>query len=132
VKPDHTYWLHERGTITPEGPGRWLVFGLVIDLSALKEAEQVIRASEARYRDLFEGAVEGVFQSTPEGRFVSVNPSLARIFGCATPADFLALTENGAKSLYVSAGRREEFFFELGSAIVSPISNRKCAVGMVA
>jgi PAS domain S-box-containing protein len=114
VKPDHTYWLRERGTITPEGPGRWLVFGLVIDLSALKEAEQVIRASEARYRDLFEGAVEGVFQSTPEGRFISVNPSLARIFGCATPADFLAWTENGAKSLYVSASRREEFFFELG------------------
>ena len=114
VKPDHTYWLHERGTITPQGPGRWLVFGLVVDISALKEAEQVIRASEARHRDLFEGAVEGVFQSTPEGRFVSVNPSLARIFGCATPAEFLAWTEDGAKSLYVSSGRREEFFFELG------------------
>lgn len=133
VKPDHTYWLHERGTITPEGPGRWLVFGLVIDLSALKEAEQVIRASEARYRDLFEGAVEGVFQSTPEGRFVSVNPSLARIFGCATPADFLALTENGAKSLYVSAGRREEFFFELGErdSVTDFQSEVRCRDGSV-
>jgi PAS domain S-box-containing protein len=115
VKPGHTYWLHERGIITPQGPGRWLVYGLVIDISALKEAEQVIRASETRYRDLFEGAVEGVFQSTPEGRFVSVNSSLARMFGCATPAEFLAWTENGAKSLYVVAGRREEFFFELGA-----------------
>jgi PAS domain S-box-containing protein len=115
VTPGHTYWLHERGIITPQGPGRWLVFGLVIDISALKEAERVIRASETRYRDLFEGAVEGVFQSTPEGRFVSVNSSLARMFGCATTAEFLAWTENGAKSLYVLPGRREEFFFELGA-----------------
>jgi PAS domain S-box-containing protein len=115
VKSDHTYWLHERGIITPQGPGRWLVFGLVIDISALKQAEQVIRASENRYRDLFEGAVEGVFQSTPEGRFVSVNPSLARIFDCATPAEFLAWSDNGTKSLYVLPRRREEFFFELGA-----------------
>ena len=114
VKRDHTYWVHERGTITRQGTGRWLVFGLVVDISALKEAEQVIRASEARYRDLFEGAVEGVFQSTPEGRFVSVNPSLARIFGCATPDEFLVWTEMGARSLYVSPNRRQEFFFQLG------------------
>ena len=113
VKPDRTYWLHEHAIIMPQGSGRWLVFGLVIDISALKEAEQVIRASEARYRDLFEGAVEGVFRSTPEGGLTSVNPSLARIFGCATPEEFLAWSENGTKSLYVKEGRREEFFSEL-------------------
>ena len=116
VKPDRTYWLHERSTITPQGPGQWLVFGLVVDISELKQAEQVIRTSEARYRGLFEGAVEGVFQSTPEGRFISVNPSVARMFGCATPAEFIEWTENGARSLYVNAGRREEFFFELGAS----------------
>jgi PAS domain S-box-containing protein len=115
IKPEHTYWLHERATIVPQGPGRWLVFGLVIDISALKEAEQTIRASEARYRELFESAVEGVYQSSPEGRFLTVNPSLARIFGCATPEEFMAWAGNGAKELYVRPGRREEFFAELGA-----------------
>ena len=115
VKPDRTYWLQERGIIMSQGPGRWPVFGLVIDISQLKKAEQVILASEARYRDLFEGAVEGVFQSTPQGNLISVNPALARIFGCATPAELLAMTENGAKSVYVREGRREEFFAELGA-----------------
>lgn len=114
VKPERTYWLDERVSITPQGPGQWLAFGVMIDISAAKEAEEAVRASEARYHDLFEGAVEGVFQSTPVGRFVSVNPSLTRIFGCATPAEFMAWTEGGAKSLYVKAGRREEFFSELG------------------
>jgi PAS domain S-box-containing protein len=109
------------------------VFGLVIDISALKEAEQVIRASEARYRDLFEGAVEGVFQSSPEGRFVSVNPSLARMFGCATPAEFMAWTEAGARSLYVNPSRREEFFFELGArdSVTDFQSEVRCRDGSV-
>ena len=115
VKPDRTYWLHERVSITLERPGQWLVFGVMVDISALKEAEQVIRASEARYRDLFESAVEGVFQSTPEGRFMSVNPSMARIFGCATPDEFMAWTEGGKVSPYVRPGRRAEFFAELGT-----------------
>lgn len=115
VKPGHTYWLHERGFITPQEPGRWLVFGLVIDISALKEAEQVIRANETRYRDLFECAVEGVFQSTPEGRFVSINSSLARIFGCGSPEEFLAWTSGSTESVYVNRGRREEFLRELGA-----------------
>ncbi|MDD2763806.1 MAG: PAS domain S-box protein [Opitutaceae bacterium] len=115
VRPGRTYWLHERVSIIPQEPGRWRVFGVMVDVSALKEAEQAIRASEARYRDLFENAVEGVFQSTPEGRFLSVNPSLALIFGCATPDEFMAWSSGGAKSLYVKPGRRAEFFLELGA-----------------
>ena len=114
VKPERTYWLHERAIIVSQGPGRWLVFGLVIDISALKEAEQVIRTSEARYRELFERAVEGVYQSSPDGHFLSVNPSMARIFGCATPEEFMAWAEKGADSLYVKPGVHEEFIARLG------------------
>ena len=113
VKPERTYWLHESVSISPRGPGQWLLFGVIIDVSATKEAEQAIRASETRYRELFEGAMEGVFQSTPEGRLIKVNPALARIFGCATPEEFLAWTKNGAIPLYVRAGRRDEYFSEL-------------------
>lgn len=115
VKPERTFWLHERVSLTPQEPGRWRAFGVIIDISATKEAEEAVRVSEARYRDLFDGAVEGVFQSTPEGRFVSVNPSLARMFGCATPAEFLAWCDNRSRPVYVNADRRGEFFFELGS-----------------
>jgi PAS domain S-box-containing protein len=115
VKPDRTHWIHERVSIKPQAPGEWWLFGVMIDVSALKEAEQVIRASEARYRDLFESAAEGVFQSTPDGHFISVNPSLARILGCATPSEFLAWPEAKAESLYVKPGRRAEFFVALGA-----------------
>src|SRR5690606_33430311 len=43
-----------------------------------------------RYRRLFENVMEGVYSSTCEGRFVSVNPALARMVGHATPEDLLA------------------------------------------
>jgi len=44
-------------------------------------AEQALRASEARYRGLFEHVLEGVYQSTPEGRIIAANPALLSMFG---------------------------------------------------
>ncbi len=35
--------------------------------------------AEKKYRNIFENAVEGIFQATPDGHFISVNPSMARI-----------------------------------------------------
>ena len=39
------------------------------------------RQAEERYRSIYENAVEGIYQSTPRGRFLSVNPAMARIYG---------------------------------------------------
>ncbi|WP_168160060.1 EAL domain-containing protein [Steroidobacter denitrificans] len=61
--------------------------GIAIERS---RAEMALRASEIRYRRLFENVMEGVYSSTREGRFVSVNPALARMVGHATPAELLA------------------------------------------
>ena len=57
------------------------VLGVSTDITERKRAEKAIRDSEEKYRNIFENAVEGIFQSIPEGRFISVNPSLARMFG---------------------------------------------------
>ena len=37
--------------------------------------------AEEKFRSIFENAIEGIFQTTPEGRFKSANPALARIYG---------------------------------------------------
>jgi diguanylate cyclase (GGDEF)-like protein/PAS domain S-box-containing protein len=53
-------------------------------------AESALRASEARYRRLFDNVLEGVYSSTREGRFLSVNPALARMVGLSSPNELLS------------------------------------------
>lgn len=46
-----------------------------------KQTEEALREAEARYRGIFENAVEGIFQTTPDGYFLAINPALARMLG---------------------------------------------------
>jgi sigma-B regulation protein RsbU (phosphoserine phosphatase) len=70
--------------------------------SALMEAEQ-------KYRGIFEHIVEGIFQTSPEGRYLSANSALARIYGYASPEDLVANITDIGRKLYVQPGRRDEF-----------------------
>ena len=63
------------------------VFAIVRDVSEQRRAEKALQESEARYRTVFENAPVGIFQSTPEGQFVLLNPACAEAFGCETPAE---------------------------------------------
>src|SRR5207249_2321510 len=49
--------------------------------AAAREAETAARLAEARYRDIFENSVEGMFQTTPDGHYISANRALARLYG---------------------------------------------------
>lgn len=61
------------------------------------------------YRDMFENAVWGIFQTTEDGRYLTANPALARIYGYDTAEEMLgALTDIG-RQLYVDPARREDF-----------------------
>ncbi|MEB3277297.1 MAG: transporter substrate-binding protein [Lyngbya sp.] len=77
-------------------------FFVGIDITARKQAE-------ANYRSIFENAVEGIFQTTPEGRFISVNPALARIYGFASAEDLMKNLTHVGNQLYVDSYRRLEF-----------------------
>ncbi|MEQ2006914.1 MAG: PAS domain S-box protein, partial [Limisphaerales bacterium] len=65
--------------------------------------------AEVNYRSIFEHAVEGIFQSTPEGRFLAVNPALARILGFASPEELLTQRTDIARQGYVRPEDRDEF-----------------------
>ncbi|MBI2838790.1 MAG: response regulator [Acidobacteria bacterium] len=59
------------------------------DLSELMQAQEALRASEERYRLLFERNLAGVFRSTIEGRIIECNRAFARIFGFETPDELV-------------------------------------------
>ena len=65
--------------------------------------------SERKYRDIYENAVEGIFQTSPDGRMLSANPALARIYGYETPEEVLEALQDVSQQLYVDPSSRTEF-----------------------
>ena len=83
--------------------------GITTDITERKRVEKELGQSEERYRSIFENAVEGIFQTTLDGKYVTVNPALARMYGYDSPDDMIATITNIASQLYVDPGRRDEF-----------------------
>ena len=83
--------------------------GIATDITERKRVEMVLRESEERYHSIFEKAVGGIFQTTPNGAYVTANPALARIYGYDSPDDLIATITDIAGQLYVDPGRRDEF-----------------------
>ena len=65
--------------------------------------------TEEQYRSIFENAVEGIYQTTVDGRYLRVNPALARIYGYRSPDDLIDNLTDIAGQLYVDPGKREAF-----------------------
>src|SRR5215207_3687125 len=74
-----------------------------------RRAQEALRLAEEKYRGIFENAVEGIFQTTTGGRFVTVNPMMARIFGYDSPEEMLRTIHDVAEQLYVEPEQRREF-----------------------
>jgi len=74
-----------------------------------ERAEQELRQAENRYRSTIENAVEGFFQTTPAGGYVSVNPALARMYGYGNPAELVAAVGDIGHQVYVDHERRSDF-----------------------
>ena len=74
-----------------------------------KQTEEALKKSEEKYRSIFENAVEGFFQSTPEGVFISVNPSFSRMFGYSSPKELILHISDIGKEHYVNAYDRIKY-----------------------
>ncbi|MGB7876089.1 MAG: GAF domain-containing protein, partial [Anaerolineales bacterium] len=69
--------------------------------------------SGEEYQNIFENAIEGIFQSSLDGRFLKVNPAMARIYGYDSPEDMLGSIKNIGKQIYVNSSDRKDFLEEL-------------------
>src|ERR1041385_4582921 len=71
--------------------------------------DRTVQAAEAKYHGIFDHLVEGIFQTTPDGRYLLANAALARIYGYGSPEELMQSVTDIAQRLYVAPGRREEF-----------------------
>ncbi|HAN74774.1 MAG TPA: ABC transporter substrate-binding protein, partial [Planktothrix sp. UBA8402] len=95
-------------------------FFVGIDITERKQAEEALKQAEANYRSIFENAVEGIFQTTPTGIYLSANPALARIYGYQSAEELIQNLTNIQDQLYVQPQRRQEFvqlLEELGAIV---------------
>jgi PAS domain S-box-containing protein len=92
-----------------DGPPRSLA--MMTDITERKRAEHALRRSEERFRNLFEGVLEGVYQSTPDGRILAANPMLLRMLGLNREAEMNDV--NIAKDLYVNPLIRQRLLEQL-------------------
>lgn len=67
-----------------------------------------LQQAEAKYRSIFENAVEGIYQVAPEGHYLSANPALAEILGYDSVEDLVTNVQNVDRQLYVQPMRRFE------------------------
>jgi PAS domain S-box-containing protein len=74
-----------------------------------EEALEALRRAELRYRSIFENCLEGIFQTTPDGKYLCANPALARIYGYESADDLIAALTDIGNQLYVEPARRAEF-----------------------
>ncbi|MGD1858623.1 MAG: PAS domain-containing protein [Leptolyngbyaceae cyanobacterium] len=82
-------------------------FGL--DITECQQAEDALKLAEEKYRSIFENALEGIFQSSPDGRFISVNPAMAKIHCYDSPEEMIDTVSNIAQQIYVDKDRHGEF-----------------------
>jgi len=68
-----------------------------------------VTAGESSYRAFFDHAIEGIFRTTPQGRYLAVNQALADIYGYPTPEALIVGLTDISGQLYVDATRRDEF-----------------------
>ena len=82
-------------------------FAVQEDITERKQTEKALHEAEKKYRSIFENAVEGIFQSTPEGKVLAANPAMARILGYSSPAELISRVHDVERQSYVDPERRQ-------------------------
>ncbi|MEG4802492.1 PAS domain S-box protein [Microcoleus sp. ARI1-B5] len=89
-----------------------ICYGIIAftDITERKQAEAALVQAEEKYRRIFENALEGIFQTAPDGMLISANPALAQIYGYDSAEELMASVNDIQRQLYVQPNRRQEFF----------------------
>ncbi len=102
-------WQHVRKLplMNDQGDVTHLMY-IAEDISLHRQMEEALKQAESNFRSIFENAVEGIYQVTPEGRYLSVNQAMASTFGYDTPEDMITQVTNVAQQIYTQPYRWHE------------------------
>jgi PAS domain S-box-containing protein len=112
---DHR-WYYVINTPIRHPDGTMSKMAMIQDITKEKLMEEALKESEARYRGIFENAIIGIFQSTPTGRLLNVNPAMARMFGFDSPAEMVTAITDLGHQVFVNPEEREAYRRQIAAA----------------
>jgi two-component system, sensor histidine kinase and response regulator len=89
--------------------GRRAKFVSAFDITERKAADKALQEAEEKYRSIFEHSNDGIFQNTPDGRFLSANPALAQMLGFDSPAELIRERGDIERQGYANPVMRDKF-----------------------
>ncbi|MGA9042466.1 MAG: PAS domain S-box protein [Terriglobales bacterium] len=107
-KDGRKIWLSTNARVVYEGDIIVRYEGTFEDVTDRKLLEDQLRTAQQEYRDIVDNAVVGIFQSTPEGRYLTVNPAMAAMLGYDSPRHLIATITDIPRQIYVDPNLREE------------------------
>jgi len=124
--PKDNHWYYVVNTPIRHPDGSMSKMAMIQDVTKEKLMEKALEESEAKYRGIFENAVIGIFQSTPKGRLLNVNPALARMHGYDSPEEMITGVTDMGHQIFINPEEREEYKREMAAAGV--VRGRECQV----
>ena len=88
--------------------GEHYVLGILEDVQQQEANRALQRRTETRYRSMFDHAVEAIYQTSPDGRFLDANPAMARLLGYASPQELVLAMQDTGDGLYADPKARAD------------------------
>jgi two-component system, LuxR family, sensor kinase FixL len=97
-----------RAILTPSGKPERMT-GVSLDITERTRTEEALRESEARYRGIFNGALEGMYRTSLRGKILVANPAAAKMLGYDSVEEVLSSIEDTALQLWADLEERSRF-----------------------
>lgn len=98
-----TRWVFERGTKLPDQDS---IVGFILDITDRQKEEKALQEAEEKYRTIVDNAPLGIFQATQDGKFISANPQMAKLYGYESPNSLIKEISDISTQCYVSSESR--------------------------
>lgn len=96
-------WLQGMATPEERRDGAIVWNGLVLDITASRQAAAERDRMHTDYRSIFENTTEGIFRTSRDGRLLDANSPLVRMHGCRSKEELIARVGDLARDWYVQA-----------------------------
>jgi len=104
-----TRWCRSSGWSRCVTGGPAGVVTVITDITEQRQTQENLQRAEQKFRTIFEEAIVGIFQTSPEGKYVIANPALAAMLGYDSPEELQISVQDVAGQVYVDPSRRDVF-----------------------